>query len=111
MAMHFTKQDLYTFYQQLFMTVAKRLKISDYEWKSALELLNEMQKVDSLVADKLLSFVDTYQVWYNVHVEIDESGNSGNLTASQSFDLANAITNRDTTRENLLQELDEKYPQ
>jgi len=110
MAMHYSKQDLYIFYQQLFMTVAKRLNISDYEWKSAVELISEIESIDQIVANKITLFIDSYQEWYSVHEEIDESGNVGNLTAKQSFNLAKAIENRDATRTSLLQELMVRYP-
>jgi len=103
--MYITQQDLHVFYQQVHQNVAKQLGIKDYEWKSADELVDEIQKTNSVVATTLQSFITAYESWFNVHKDIDNEGTAGHLTPEQNAMLMAAIEARDSARQKVIDEL------
>lgn len=105
MTMYITRQDLHVFYQQSHQNVAKQLAIENHEWKSASELAEEIQTANSVVANKLKSFIAAYESWFKVHEEIDSAGTAGNLSSEQNKKLLNAIAAHDSTRQELIFEL------
>jgi rRNA maturation endonuclease Nob1 len=103
--MYITRQDLHVFYQQVHQNVAKQLGIENHEWKSAGELADEIQIANSVVANKLKSFIAAYESWFKVHEEIDGAGTAGKLSPEQNEKLLNAIAARDSTRQEVIDEL------
>jgi prephenate dehydratase len=103
--MYITREDLHVFYYQVHHNVAKKLGISDFEWKSTNELDDEIGKVNSQVSDKMKTFIKAYEAWFKVHEEIESTGNAGNLTTEQNNNLMKAIDDRDSARKDLVDEL------
>ena len=99
-----TQSEINTFYCGVVQRVASSSKvgIADWDMKSKVELLQEIQLVAPTIFSLLKIFLQAYQDWYDMHVQIDTTGTAGNLTPSQSQSLNDAIARRDRTRSQLL---------
>lgn len=99
-----SQSEINAFYVRVIQAVAGNptVAISDWEFKSTVELLDEISVIHPSICTLLKSFLKDYQTWYDVHVEIDDAGTAGNLTAEQQDKLNSAINNRDVTRASLL---------
>lgn len=104
-----SEYDLYFYHQQCYQIVAKRLGIRDYEWKSNTELHEEIKNKDADIIEALVVLFKAYKNWFKSHEEIKSKGTSGNLTKEQKNKLTNAINKRDTTRQSLIDQLNDKY--
>lgn len=92
------------FYSHVIRSIANgsTVNIQDSEWKSIPEIEWEMQKINPKLYALLVDFLEAYQKWYDVHVEIDKTGSAGNLAPRVAAELEAAITKRDATRQALL---------
>lgn len=97
--MYFTKQDLNVFNHQAHQNVARQIEIENYEWKSASELADEIQKTNSKVAEPLRSLMAAYDSWLSIHAEIDQAETP---TSEQNEKLLAAIDTRDSARQQLI---------
>lgn len=99
-----SQSEIDTFYVRVIQAVAgsKKVAIPDWEFKSTVELLEEIKIVQPSVCALLESFLTSYQTWYDVHVEIDNAGTAGNMTQAHENKLQSSIANRDRTRASLL---------
>ena len=104
--MYLTRENLHVFYHQVHQIVAKKLGIEDFELKSASELVDEIEKANPNVSSRVREFIKAYEQWFNVHQKIDEAGSSGNLSTQENQQLTAAMDARDTTRKELISELD-----
>jgi hypothetical protein len=100
-----SQDEINSFYEFVIRKVAERKNVQDIDFKSAFELQTTIQQVDNNTFTKLSDFLLAYQNWYNVHVQINNAGTSGNLTPQQNQSLMAAIQNRDTTRQALIDSL------
>jgi len=105
MSMWMTPIDVATFVTQLVAHVASRLRIPDFELKSAAELMEEVREKDVAVSEALLEFVLAYEEWYAVHELIERAGRS----ESRLQLLVDRVLARDAKREALKSALT-KYP-
>ena len=96
-----SQEEINSFYSVVIEQVAKILGIERGLFQSVFELQTLIDETNKIVSTKLDSFLTTYQAWYEVHVDIDKVGTSGNLTAEQNQKLAAAIQVRDRTRDEL----------
>ena len=99
-----TQAEINIFYCQVIQKVAAsgKVQVADWDMKSTVELLQEINNVAPDVRTLLQDFLTAYQRWYSVHVEIDTAGTAGKLTVPQGAQLQSAITDRDATRAALL---------
>lgn len=99
-----TQNDINAFYCSVIQKVAASSKVSvqDYDLKSTAELWQEISQLNPTVFQLLQKFLATYQVWYTVHVKINNAGTSGNLTPQQNQQLITASQNRNQTRNALI---------
>jgi len=100
--MQVDRKFLHLFYHQVHQNVAKGLGVENHEWKSTAELADDIRKLNSSVAALLGKFIDTYESWFALHLNIDETGAAGNLSAEQNQRLIAAIEQRDHTRQALI---------
>lgn len=102
-----SQADINAFYYQVIQKVASSAKvgISDWDMKSSAELLQEIPQKSTNVHAALIAFLNAYQAWYDVHVEIDKAGTAGALTPDQNHRLMQAIEARDSTRAALLKQI------
>ncbi|MBX9935467.1 MAG: hypothetical protein K2Y10_02615 [Burkholderiaceae bacterium] len=84
------------------VAASPKVAIQDWDMKSTVELLQEIDMLNADLFALLESFLKAYQAWYDVHVQIDKAGTAGNLTPQQNQDLNAAIVARDATRKDLL---------
>jgi hypothetical protein len=101
---NFSQSDINAFLCLVAQRVAASPKVSvvDPEFKSASELLNEIESSNQEMLSLLRAFFHAYQAWHDVHVEISEAASAGRLSSEQSAKLNAAIANRDKTRNALL---------
>lgn len=99
-----TQNEINAFYCFVIQKVAasNKVNVRDHDLKSTVELLQEISNLNSSVFQLLQNFLSAYQAWYDVHVQINKAGTSGNLTPQQNQQLMAAIQNRDSTRTALM---------
>jgi hypothetical protein len=100
----FNKADLGNFYHFVFVNVARIINVVDAEWKSIGELKQEINDNNSNIYSLLTSFLTAYQAWYDY--SYDASGNL--IDPSLLPNLSTIVNKRDSTRKQLIDELD-KY--
>lgn len=72
------------------------------EFKSISEIMSEIECREPQLLSLLNAFFAAYQIWHDLHVELEISGIAGSLSSEQNADLQAAIEARDTTRDKLL---------
>ena len=102
-----TQAEINTFYYQVIQKVAASHKVGIMNWdmKSTVELLHEIRQKSGSIHLALIAFLEAYQTWYDVHVEIDIAGKAGTLSSAQNQQLLQAISTRDSTRTFLLSQI------
>lgn len=98
-----SENDLKQYFGDVIRSVARELKVKDWEWLSHNELLEKIQQhQNKSVSEKLQSLFDTYMDWYSFHVKIDKEEKQGKLSPDEHSELIQLILNRDNAREELL---------
>ena len=85
------------------------------EWRTARSLglaednqLHVPDEVAAMIAASgqhqaaLQRFIDAYQAWWGFHLEIEQAGKSGNMSAAENNTLIGLITERDEAKKVLL---------
>ena len=93
MVLYQTQAEINIFYCQVIQKVAasNKVQVPDWDMKSTVELLQEINVSAPNVHALLCKFLTSYQEWYNIHVGIDAAGTSGALTPQQNTQLQQAI--------------------
>lgn len=101
------KNILKAFYHSTVREAARRLSISDWEWKSVPELYDELRDSNPKVYKAVRDFFKAYDAWYKIHESIEIAGSAGKLSEDEEKELNAAIEARDKTRHKLIQSLRE----
>lgn len=103
--MKITEEDIYEMTRFIARNIARKLNVSDPDFKSVPELIDEIKILDSTIYDIMDKYLKTYHEWYKFHKRIDEQGNHGNLSTAESKELTELIQKRDSTRNELLNKI------
>jgi hypothetical protein len=82
-----------------------KLGISNVDWKSIPELLDEIQAIDLETNNLLRAFLNTYIDWFHFHQQIDRLGKSGHLDNTEQAELVELVTKRNATRDAVIARL------
>ncbi len=100
--MKITEEDVKEMTRFIARNISRKLKVSDPDFKSIPELINEIQTLDSVTFMIMDNFLKTYHEWYNFHKRIDKEEKQGNLSSAETEELAELIQGRDITRKELM---------
>ena len=95
----FTKYDLNNFFAQVIRISAESLGISDTNWKTGVELLDEINKTNPTAGMHLREFMEAYSDWYDFNFDNNGVGikkNQDDVQKSQPLERA-----RDAARDKL----------
>jgi hypothetical protein len=84
---------------------SSRVGLDDSEFKSTSEIMSEMRANHEDLLSLLKDFFCRYQSWHDLHVEIEASGDSGDLSSEQEAMLSAAVQARDSSRNKLLKSI------
>ena len=98
---YLTNQDVINVQTTAIIRTAKALGI-DLDYKSMVELFDDISKTESDLFSLLDDFVVAYRQYQNYHYYLDKDSTPGNLTPFQQVGLTTVIENRDNTRNKLL---------
>ena len=87
--------------------IATKLKVSDPDYKSTPELIEDIQRIDPKTYEIFEVFLTAYYEWSNFHKRIEKKGKAGKLSHSEMKELTELIEARDTTRSALIQKVNE----
>lgn len=89
------------YYYHIIRMAAQYLKIQDLEWSSPVEQLEEIKIISPEIGGAVEDLIISYEKWFDIHMTIDQVGNSGNLTINQEHTLLSAIENREQAKKHL----------
>jgi len=100
-----SESDLNNFFGEVVRSVAKEIKLTDWELYFHTELLEQIRSRNAVVSQKLDAFFDSYKKWHAFHVEIERGNKVGGLSAHEKEEMQAFMSARDASREALLKEL------
>jgi hypothetical protein len=95
----FTKMDLEKFISDIISFTAKDINIQNFEVKSRVELLDEIEIINPEAMELLKKFISAYKEWYVYNYDENGVGLSNLPDQHKVLDL---INKRDNTRNELL---------
>lgn len=104
--MKILKEDVIEMTRIIARNISRKLKIEDPDFKSAPELIEAIKRLDSETYGLMDVFLNAYHEWYNFHKKVDQEGKAGNLSGTETEELANLIKTKDSARKNLMDKID-----
>lgn len=96
---------LESYFQQMIRLVAGRVGIADLEWKSSIELFDELDRTRPATAAQLRVFFTAYKQWFDDAKEFNQKVLDGNLSEQDRKKALSHIFARDDARQELLKTL------
>lgn len=103
--MYLIKEDLYELFRFVSRNVAKSVGVHDTDFKSAYEMMQEIEIIDKNIHEKVNGFFEAYQEWYKYCLMLESEGKYDNLTSDEQDKLKQLENNRDETRTILIQNI------
>lgn len=100
-----TKEDVALHVMQCIKIAATKRQLTDVDWKSSDELLEELEQVDPATYTVLVEYLNAYRSWHEYHVWIEKNGKSKLLNDHEKATLQQRRTARDETRKTIVKRL------
>lgn len=85
--------------------VAELLKVQDWDWRSQLELFQEIDRQRPTAAKLLIVVIRAYEAWRVFHARIATAGRRGNLSAAAAEELYRFTASLEESRNALRREV------
>jgi hypothetical protein len=97
----YTEKSMNSYLIEIVRLSASKLSVEDYQWLEPSELLEQIKAQRTDVYSKLEAFFSAYKKWHAFHVNVENEGKAGNLSAEETNELHQLIKNRDSLRKEL----------
>jgi hypothetical protein len=94
-----------SYFQDVIHLTAQRAEVKDREWKSAIELLGELELSRPTINSKLRQYIAIYKQWFQDSKEFNQKLLDGTLTQEDKNKSISHVFARNDARNELLNEL------